>query len=178
MADKKDIYGQDCAKKINYLKNKYPYNFWGDPELFFKDGPTVNLGCDFGLMPSKFEPGGIVQHEFFVAETPVIAMKTGGLQDTVFEYNPQTNKGSGFLMYHHSKDQLASAIQRAIKVFQIQEQYIKLRANAGKAVIDVSDVSRAYAAEFYRMFNKNFLDRDLILNLKKGIDSKFNLKDY
>lgn len=48
-----------------------------------KDGPLVNLGCDFGLMPSEFEPGGIVQHEFFIAETPVIANKTGGLQDTV-----------------------------------------------------------------------------------------------
>lgn len=44
-----------------------------------KDGPLINVGCDYGLMPSKFEPGGIVQHEFFVGSTPVVAMKTGGL---------------------------------------------------------------------------------------------------
>jgi glycogen synthase len=37
----------------------------------------INLGADFGLMPSLFEPGGVVQHEFFVAGTPVIAFRTG-----------------------------------------------------------------------------------------------------
>lgn len=42
------------------LRQRYPYNFWADPDLFFRDGPLVNCGCDFALMPSKFEPGGIV----------------------------------------------------------------------------------------------------------------------
>lgn len=31
-------------------------------------------------MPSLFEPCGIVQDEFFVAGTPVIAFNTGGLK--------------------------------------------------------------------------------------------------
>ena len=48
----------------------------------------LSLGCDFGLMPSLFEPSGIVQQEYFAAGTPVIAFKTGGLKDTVFEYIP------------------------------------------------------------------------------------------
>jgi hypothetical protein len=30
--------------------------------MFFSDGPLVNYGADFGMMPSLFEPGGIVQH--------------------------------------------------------------------------------------------------------------------
>ena len=46
-------------------------------------------------MPSKFEPGGIVQHEFFVGGTPVLATKTGGLKDTVIEYDWNTRKGNG-----------------------------------------------------------------------------------
>ena len=39
-----------------------------------------NLAADFGLMPSLFEPCGIVQDEFFVAGTPVSAFSTGGLK--------------------------------------------------------------------------------------------------
>ena len=35
-----------------------------------QDGTLINIGADFGLMPSSVEPGGIVQHEFFVASTP------------------------------------------------------------------------------------------------------------
>jgi starch synthase len=38
----------------------YPNCFWSEPDKFFYDGPVVNRGADFGLMPSMFEPGGIV----------------------------------------------------------------------------------------------------------------------
>ncbi len=65
------------------------------------DGPLINCGADFGLMPSKFEPGGIVQHEFFVASTPVIAFRTGGLKDTVFEYIPKTKVKNAKIFFPH-----------------------------------------------------------------------------
>jgi len=71
---------------MNDLRKRYPNNFWAAPDEFFMDGALINRGCDFGLMPSKFEPGGIVQHEFFVGCTPVVAFRTGGLKDSVFEY--------------------------------------------------------------------------------------------
>ena len=95
MGNPKDPYCMNCINKMNYLREKYPYNFWANPNEFFTDGPAVNVGADFGLMPSLFEPGGIVQHEFFIGGTPVLAFKTGGLKDTVFEFNYQTNKGNG-----------------------------------------------------------------------------------
>jgi len=83
----REPYAAQCAHKMWNLKNKYPHCFWAAPEEFFTDGSLVNRGADFGLMPSAFEPGGIVQHEFFVGETPVVAFKTGGLKDSVIEYN-------------------------------------------------------------------------------------------
>lgn len=66
------------------------------------DGSLVNLGADFGLMPSLFEPSGVVQQEFFAGGTPVIAFKTGGLKDTVFEWDSQTNTGNGFTFEAHA----------------------------------------------------------------------------
>lgn len=50
----KDDYGVQCANAINGLRSKYPSCFWGDPYSFFLDGALINLGCDFGLMPSSF----------------------------------------------------------------------------------------------------------------------------
>jgi starch synthase len=97
MGNMKDPYCINCVNKINYLRNKYPYSFWASPNDFFTDGPLINFGSDFGLMPSLFEPGGIVQHEFFLAATPVLAFKTGGLKDTVIEFDWHTNKGNGLL---------------------------------------------------------------------------------
>ena len=47
---------------MKYLIGKYPNYFFADPDNFFYDGAAVNLGSDYGVMPSLFEPGGIVQH--------------------------------------------------------------------------------------------------------------------
>ena len=74
-------------------------------------GDVVNLGADFCLMPSLFEPGGIVQQEFFVAGTPVIAFKTGGLKDTVSEFNMATKAGNGFTFEAYNRGDLVAAIQ-------------------------------------------------------------------
>ena len=41
---------------MNELRSKFPNSFWANPEQWFSDGPNINLGSDFGLMPSKFEP--------------------------------------------------------------------------------------------------------------------------
>ena len=89
-------YSRDCANKMWHLRNLYPNCFWAAPEEFFTDGSLVNRGTDFGLMPSLFEPGGIVQHEFFIGGTPVVAFSTGGLKDSVIEFMWDSETGCGF----------------------------------------------------------------------------------
>lgn len=61
-SDSREEYGKYCAERMLYLANKYPHCVWANPNIFFEDGPLINIGSDFGLMPSLFEPGGIVQH--------------------------------------------------------------------------------------------------------------------
>lgn len=56
-----DEYSAGCARHMFDLKRRHPWCFWAGPDDFFTDGPMCNLGADFGLMPSVFEPGGIVQ---------------------------------------------------------------------------------------------------------------------
>lgn len=80
----------ELSLKFLGLRRQYPNNLWADPNEFFTDGALVNYGSDFGLMPSLFEPSGVVQQEFFAGGTPVIAFKTGGLKDSVFEFNRLT----------------------------------------------------------------------------------------
>ena len=158
-------YVQTCIQKANYLRGKYPYCFWANPTEFFTDGPKINLGSDFGLMPSQFEPGGIVQHEFFLGGTPVVAYKTGGLKDTVFEFNWQTNTGNGITFENYTHQELQNAILRAIDLFNNKEKYDICCKNAYKSTIDVYDVSKAWCKEFHRLKNKAFLNQSEIQDL-------------
>ena len=42
MGDRRDPYVGACVNKMNYLRGKYPYAFWADPNEFFTDGPKIN----------------------------------------------------------------------------------------------------------------------------------------
>ena len=109
-------------------------------------------------MPSVFEPGGIVQHEFFVGETPVVAHRTGGLKDAVIEFDRNTQQGSGFVFEGYCHNNFKAAIRRAIDVFHDKAAYKKLRKNAFNATMAGETVCKAWLAEFERMIGCNLLD--------------------
>ena len=153
-ADPKEPYANKCANKMKYLSSTYPNSFWASPEEFFTDGPLINLGADFGLMPSEFEPGGIVQHEFFVAGTPVVAFKTGGLKDSVHEYMWDTGEGNGYTFETHRAGDLKFAMKRALGTFRDVGRYGKLRGNAARSTMDGAVVCRAWDQEFHRLRGK------------------------
>eukprot|EP00871_Galdieria_phlegrea_P001995 jgi/Galph1/2797/GphlegSOOS_G1455.1 len=161
-ANRADPYAASCAVQMEYLRSRYPFQFWAAPDEFFTDGPLVNLGADFGMMPSMFEPGGIVQHEFFVAGTPVIAFRTGGLKDTVHEWDGDALEGNGFTFEDYTLEAFVDATKRALRVFSRQEEYLELRKAAYESVIDVSQVAFAWYKEFHRLRNVIFR-RDALL---------------
>eukprot|EP00727_Mastigamoeba_balamuthi_P005271 m51a1_g14742 putative starch synthase (1382) ;mRNA; f:283567-288475 len=146
-----DAYAQRCAALLRGLANDFPRSFWADPGRFFLDGALLNLGCDFGLMPSLFEPSGVVQQEFFLAGTPVVAFKTGGLKDTVYEYLQHTGMGNGFTFEAFNHGDLKYAMQRSMKIYYDGGSYNRLRHNASNSVLDMDRVARAWAKEFCRM---------------------------
>ena len=197
MGSPKDPYCQSCVQKINHLKGRYSHSFWADPNEFFTDGPLINLGSDFGLMPSVFEPGGIVQHEFFIASTPVLAFRTGGLKDTVIEFDFKTNKGNGILFESHNFHDFIYAIERAVNLFNDKDKFEICRINAFNSAIDVMDVASMWCREFCRLRNKIFFNASFMTEIYKNIQigtldpvtenrnyklyeilKKFNYKDY
>lgn len=74
-------------------------------------------GSDFFLMPSRYEPCGIGQLIAMKYGTIPIARKTGGLADTIADYDHLAGRGTGFLFEEYASRALLSAAKRAFCVY-------------------------------------------------------------
>mgnify|MGYP001567050658 CR=1 FL=1 len=75
-------------------------------------------GADAVLIPSRFEPAGLVQMEAMRYGAVPIVRKTGGLADTVEDYNPRSNSGTGFVFKDFDSLAMATAITRAFENYR------------------------------------------------------------
>ncbi len=87
-------------------------------------------GSDMFLMPSRYEPCGLGQMYSLRMGTIPIVRYTGGLADTVKEYEERTGTGNGFgfSLYHESH--LLHAIVRSIYFYNQPDHWKRLIQNA------------------------------------------------
>lgn len=91
----------------------------------------IYAGADMFMMPSRFEPCGLGQMISLRYGTIPVVRFTGGLADTVSEYNAATGTGNGFGFSEYSGTELLKALRRALHLFREQpEQWNKLVRNA------------------------------------------------
>ena len=111
------------------------------------DNPLAHLieaGSDMFLMPSRYEPCGLNQLYSLKYGTVPIVRKTGGLADTIENYNPQTGEGTGFVFKNYDSKELLDTIKLALRVYKDKNAWISLMKNGMK-----KDFSWEAAAEKY-----------------------------
>jgi starch synthase len=89
----------------------------------------VEAGADMFLMPSRYEPCGLNQIYSLKYGTAPIVRATGGLDDTIEEWNPEQGTGTGFKFAGLSAEGLLEAIDRALIAFEDREGWQKLMRN-------------------------------------------------
>jgi starch synthase len=77
----------------------------------------VEAGADFFVMPSSFEPCGLNQMYSLAYGTPPIVRATGGLDDSVENFDEVLLTGDGFKFYQHSAQALFDTIGWATYTF-------------------------------------------------------------
>ena len=77
----------------------------------------IEAGCDFYLMPSKFEPCGLNQMYSLRYGTIPIVRATGGLDDSVVDVADNAEQATGIKFEEYSSRALAKAIRKALVLF-------------------------------------------------------------
>ncbi len=76
----------------------------------------IEAGSDFFLMPSRYEPCGLNQMYSMRYGTVPVVRRTGGLADTVHDWDG--NSGTGFVFAPYTPTALLDAVRRCLQAFQ------------------------------------------------------------
>lgn len=133
---------QDLDKKYDNIATHLSYD-----EVLPK---MIYSGADAILVPSRFEPCGLTQMEAMRYGAVPIVRKTGGLADSVEDYDPKSNSGTGFVFDKFDHYALFGAIVRAIEAYKYPKAWQEIQKRA--MMVDFSwDKS---AREYARLFAK------------------------
>ena len=90
----------------------------------------IYAGSDMLLMPSRFEPCGVTQMLAMRYGSIPIVRTTGGLADTVQNFDPITNTGNGFSFARYDPFQFFAAVVRALEVYRFPNVWQELMQRA------------------------------------------------
>src|SRR5690349_10763336 len=89
----------------------------------------IEAGADMFLMPSLYEPCGLNQMYSMRYGTVPIVRATGGLDDTVQQFDPHTGSGSGFKFGPYEAGALLEKIREALYFYARPDDWQKIQRN-------------------------------------------------
>ncbi len=121
---------QQLATDFFKLSQTYPKQVGAHLYPNFKLPRKIFAGADAILMPSVFEPGGIVALEAMRYGCIPIVRRTGGLADVINDFDPQKRKGNGFSFSSIDGMSLLIASIRALETYKNKRLWKVLMQNA------------------------------------------------
>ncbi|XP_042504074.1 soluble starch synthase 1, chloroplastic/amyloplastic-like [Macadamia integrifolia] len=107
---------------IRAMESTYKDKFRGWVGFNIPVSHRITAGCDILLMPSRFEPCGLNQLYAMRYGTVPLVHCTGGLKDTVENFNPYAEEGSsqgtGWTFSPLSKESMLAALRVAIGTYR------------------------------------------------------------
>jgi starch synthase len=123
----------EFSRKLFALARRWPSRLWFNCGYEETLAHNVIAGSDMALLPSRYEPCGLVQLYAQRYATIPIAHRTGGLADTIEPFDPATARGTGVMFQRPTVRHLTDAVITALHWFDTPELWARLVANAMRA---------------------------------------------
>ena len=127
------LLGLGMAKYHKFLEitqSKYSEKFSIRLEFDNVIAHKIEAGSDMFLMPSRFEPCGMNQLYSLKYGTIPVVRNTGGLADTIKEYDSVSKKGNGFKFSDYSGDEFLKSVHDAVNLYKNRDSWKTLVKNA------------------------------------------------
>jgi starch synthase len=113
----------------------------------------IEGGSDIFLMPSHFEPCGLNQMYSLRYGTVPLVRATGGLYDTVKNFDAETGEGTGFTFDEYSPEALLGTLRWALSVFRQPDLWRRLQQSGMRQDHSWDSSARAYVSVYERARN-------------------------
>ncbi len=142
---------------LTALNQKYPaqvgVRFGGPSEIDHR----IEAGADMLLMPSRSEPCGLTQIHGLKYGTVPIVRATGGLDDTIEDFDPGTGRGNGFKFTNYSPSCLLKTVERALMAYHDGGAWEKLMLQGMSADFSWFKTGQAYQEVYEKTLEKKQL---------------------
>jgi starch synthase len=109
----------------------------------------IEAGADMFLMPSQYEPCGLNQMYSMRYGTVPIVRATGGLDDTVEQFNQTKGTGTGFKFHDYNASALLEKIREALYFYSKRDVWQRIQLN-GMAMDNSWDAAAQKYAQLYQ----------------------------
>lgn len=137
-------------KEIETQLNHLLASFKGNYNVFIgyneELAHLIYAGSDFLLMPSRVEPCGLNQMYSFRYGTIPIVRRTGGLKDTVIDFE---DNGNGICHNQSSIEDVCYSIQRAVKLYKDKKNFNRIR----KLIMNIDHSWESVCQEYIELYN-------------------------
>jgi len=146
--------GPDYKKKFARYQKKFPKQFAVNFGYDNNMAHHIESGADMFLMPSRFEPCGLNQIYSLKYGTVPVVRETGGLKDTINDFDPDTGKGNGFTFTEYSSKDLLKTIKRAVNTFKDEKTWQKIQKSGMRADFSWANSAKKYLKLYEKALKK------------------------
>jgi starch synthase len=139
---------EDLFRRLN---KQFPQKFAVKVAYDNKIAHKIEAGADMFLMPSRYEPCGLNQIYSLKFGTVPVVRATGGLDDTIENWDPHTRKGTGFKFTEYSGEALLATLRAALQAFRDQESWQALMRNGMNKDFSWTASAREYVKIYERV---------------------------
>ncbi len=133
----------DYENKLIYFREKYPRRFAFRTGFQNELAHKIYAAGDFFIMPSRFEPCGLGQLIAMTYGNIPIVRRTGGLIDSVADWDAAKRTGEGIMFKHATAADLLAAVKTALSLYASMD-FNTLRDNAMKKNVTWANSAKEY----------------------------------